>query len=68
MRAGLTLPNRGVLFGVTTVDLMLDMKPACMAVFAKTHNSIEQSLDLNQTRSICLPYLVQHYPLPIMIL
>jgi alkanesulfonate monooxygenase SsuD/methylene tetrahydromethanopterin reductase-like flavin-dependent oxidoreductase (luciferase family) len=25
MRAGLTLPNRGVLFGVTTVDLMLDM-------------------------------------------
>lgn len=25
MRASLTLPNRGVLFGVTTVDLMLDM-------------------------------------------
>lgn len=25
MRAGLTLPNRGVLFGVTTVDLMLSL-------------------------------------------
>src|SRR5690348_9750431 len=25
MRVSLTLPNRGVLFGVTTVDLMLDM-------------------------------------------
>ena len=47
---------------------MLDVKPACIAVFAKIHNSIEQSLNLCQTRSICLPYLLQYYPLPIMIL